>query len=363
MSNFDLNKRLPNELIIQSVDNHLYRSGICFENYGNTEEKRTFIHKPIVIFFAFLLFFIKINLNAIINKGITKLSFIFGDIENLYGIRIEFIFSVNLIAILCIGTQLIYYYNYRNGIKPTFLKVFQMMSGLVSPKSIGLTDRAEILKLIRRTDFLIKFAKINNRIIVPMIVFLWSILPYILYCSPLEIFIFGIPNSILLAFQGYSMVESIINHCIYFELLCYYLEIKTKSLNNSIHKKRNSMMFLRFAHSMDSLFREINEYNNTFWSKLLLLNWLNLGGAATLFLFISLFKSLLLLEKIVFTYFGVFYSSLFLLFIFKASAVNYEVNKSYKSLNSIIAYQSKQLLHKNKSIKLSIKSKIKVIFI
>jgi hypothetical protein len=43
-----------------------------------------------------------------------------------------------------------------NGIKPTFLKVFEMMSGLVSPNSIGLTNAGQIRKLITKTKVLFK---------------------------------------------------------------------------------------------------------------------------------------------------------------------------------------------------------------
>jgi len=46
-----------------------------------------------------------------------------------------------LVSLYVIILQLIYYYNYKNGIKTYGLRVFQMMSGLIAPKSIGIYDK------------------------------------------------------------------------------------------------------------------------------------------------------------------------------------------------------------------------------
>ena len=68
-------------------------------------------------------------------------------------------------------SQLIYYYNYKNDIKPTFLKVFQMMSGLVSPKSIGLTNEKQIYKLIKLSKRLFFICEFVVKIAVPLLCF------------------------------------------------------------------------------------------------------------------------------------------------------------------------------------------------
>ena len=70
--------------------------------------------------------------------------------------------AIILILILTLSSQLIYYYNHRNGIKPTFLRVFQMMSGLVTPKSIGLFEEKDIKKLIKTNGKLFKITMLNN---------------------------------------------------------------------------------------------------------------------------------------------------------------------------------------------------------
>ena len=81
-----------------------------------------------------------------------------------------------LAFVLAIILQLIYYYNYKNDIKPTFLKVFEMMSGLVSPKSIGLTNKEKIyrfIKISRISFFICKYLLIP---FIPIIVFIFSII-------------------------------------------------------------------------------------------------------------------------------------------------------------------------------------------
>ncbi|CAG2102872.1 unnamed protein product [Medioppia subpectinata] len=57
---------------------------------------------------------------------------------------------------------------YRNGIKPTFLGVFQMMSGLVSPKSVGLTNQSEVNRLLRRSKRS-QFLSFTSRYLMAMI--------------------------------------------------------------------------------------------------------------------------------------------------------------------------------------------------
>jgi len=50
-----------------------------------------------------------------------------------------------------------------NGIKPTFLRVFQMMSGLVDTRIGWSQDPIEILALIKRMRFSIKLVKYKNK--------------------------------------------------------------------------------------------------------------------------------------------------------------------------------------------------------
>ena len=62
-------------------------------------------------------------------------------------------FLIILTNITVISFQLVYYFNNRKGIKPTFLRVFSMISGRIPPESLGLQNVGDILFLIHRTKF------------------------------------------------------------------------------------------------------------------------------------------------------------------------------------------------------------------
>ena len=241
---------------IKSVESQLFRIGLCFENNNkNSYIKRIFLNKPIVVFLSLFFFLIKMIVNYCFNKEITKLSIVLGDLGNFYGISVEMTFSIILFTILCIGSQSIFFYNYRSGIKPTFLRVFEMMAGLVSPKSIGLTDKKIILDLLKKTNILFKLTKFNNDIVSNIFAMLILIIPYILNCSPIETIVFGIPNTIFLIIYVYHSYNIFIYLMIHFYILCYYLIIKIKSKNNLIMKANNNSKLLKLFNFLDTLYR------------------------------------------------------------------------------------------------------------
>ena len=137
----DVNKCLPPELTIESVDDILYRIGLCFTSVRDQPKRRHF-YNPYFIFTFLSLFLIReLFIISLKNDELLKA---FGSWDYMIGAKLMFGVVFILAAIIILSSQLIYYYNYRNGIKPTFLRVFQMMSGLVSPIILGLTNENEI---------------------------------------------------------------------------------------------------------------------------------------------------------------------------------------------------------------------------
>lgn len=61
------------------------------------------------------------------------------DFACFYALTYHFNVKVALNMSLDLTSQLINYYNYKNGIKPSYLKVLETMSGLISPKSMRMT--------------------------------------------------------------------------------------------------------------------------------------------------------------------------------------------------------------------------------
>ncbi len=66
-----------------------------------------------------------------------------------------------------------------------------MMSGLVSPKSIGLTNREEIYKLIKQSKLWFSLCRCNNQILGPILSLAISLLPFVLNFSALDTIIFA----------------------------------------------------------------------------------------------------------------------------------------------------------------------------
>ena len=62
-----------------------------------------------------------------------------------------------LLALYSLLSQLINYQNYRNGIKPTDLRVFQMISGFITPNDISINDPIFVIKLCKMSKTMFKW--------------------------------------------------------------------------------------------------------------------------------------------------------------------------------------------------------------
>ena len=214
---------LPNSLRIYSADNQLYRIGLCLKP-PKIYVKRHCFSKP--IFVAFILWYYLItNVILLVNNGKNELIvLIFGDFSHILGIGIQYKIAFIFTLIFTISIQLIYYYNYWKGIEPTFLSVFEMMSGLVTPNSIGLSDPQSVRRFINTSKTLFK---INDFICNKTVPFmgLYVLITFISYKPILTALLYGIPNSVMNSFVIFHMFNIVFNQMIYFYLLCCYLKL------------------------------------------------------------------------------------------------------------------------------------------
>ncbi len=121
---------------------------------------------------------------------------------------------------------------------------------MISPKSIGLTNKVEIYKLIKESKILFSFCEWNNKII-PLMVFTINLLLFILNYSLLDLMIFGIPHSILYALCVHYNCCIIFLPLVYFYLICGYIKIKIKEQNDSSQKRLLSEKSLTVRKSYD----------------------------------------------------------------------------------------------------------------
>jgi hypothetical protein len=341
MDSFDANKVLPQNFVIKGAENHLYKIGLNLK--PNAKEKRSNFYNPLLILSVNIAIVIKSIVSVLTPEENKKFLLIIGDFGHFFGIKTHYNIIIIFSTILALSSQLIYYYNYKNGIKQTYLKVFDMMSGLISPKSIGLTNKEEIYKLIKESKIMFYLCKWNTNRILPLIGFFLVFLPFIMNCSVLDTVIFGIPHSILYTLCVHYTVLAVLWPLVYFHLICRYIKIKLKEQNDFIakaiveRKVINYQKMLRPIRKLNAIYLELNEYNRDFWSLYLLSIWVFLGSIIIFLSYFCFFGELTIILKLFVGYGFGFATLTFLFIISTASSVNYETNKIYKPLNQVMA--------------------------
>ena len=328
---------LPQELSIGSIDDILYRIGLCLISVGS-QIKRKFFRKPWIVL-SIVSVFMSTKLITISLSETNDIIFrAMGDTGYLIGVRQHLGMVFIMISILSLTSQLIYYQNYRNGVEPTFLRVFQVMSGRIPPKTIGLTNGHQIRQLLRITRKMHYYLKLNNDVFLPLTCPLIIPCYYLFYANPFEAIVYGVPHGLLFAFWCHTVWNVIGFQFICFHTICLYLKIKLNNLNQNlidIKLKKKFINIRKTIQSLHSVYNEINQYNNSFWSKFLAAFWLTFGLMDVIILYITLFCPIALPILLAFIYSLVIFSAVFLFLIFTASSVNYTANKSYETINSL----------------------------
>ena len=119
--------------------------------------------------------------------------------------------------------------------------------------------------------------------------------------------------------------------------------MKINNINKIVieSKKRNNYLgILRTLRKYDSLYREIDEYNTTYWSKFLFIIWLYLGIFSIILLYVVIFRDIPLPIKIIFCYGLLFVFGIIHFLYIIAASLNSSVHRPYKLFNSIVAKPS-----------------------
>ena len=335
MEIFNPDLLLPQELTIESVDEHLYRIGLCLTpNRHNT--RRSLIFHPILIAIMSIIMTI-LRIATLFTDQRWQL-LLLGDVGQFFGMRIYFNLGTILLTLFLLSSQLIYYYNNKRDIRPTFLTLFHMMSGSVSPASIGLTDEEQVIKLISLSRKLFIIVKYQCKFIVPMLAAFFVISPYLLSTSPIEIVLYGIPATIIYfhielyfwTFFGYQYL--------YFYLVCKYLDMKLKNSNEKliqIIKSQKHYEIRKQIISFNAIYCEIKEYDSTYISKFLFQTWIVVGIMTIILIYVDVFISSEILIRISVHYVTMLFFGIFIFTIITAASINYDNRITYKLLNSL----------------------------
>jgi hypothetical protein len=324
MKDLDLDKPLPSVIAIKCAENHLYRIGLSLFSFGSQVRNR--YHNP---------FFI----SSILLIG--DFTYFVDDLNFLNS-------CIILWGLPAFSSQLLHYWKYYKNESPSYLKPFEMISGLVSPKSIGLINKEDINQLLKRSQLIFKFSRTL------IISFTFSGLSF----SALTL----IPNSTIYLilievfwvafFTEFIYFSANINfsQMTYFYIICLYLKLKLRNANNSIPKsfeknyKMNNYRIKNILKSLDSIISEINTYNNDLWSKYLMIFLVLIIVFIDLILFQSIYGKMNLFFKIILFNCAFLAFLIIIILINTASSVSFETKKSYKLLNKLfIAIQKNEI--------------------
>src|SRR5882724_7344531 len=238
MDSIDLSKVLPQELVISGADSHVYRIGLSLFK-PKYYVKRSLFYKPIVVFIYTLIFSIKLLFSIYVLKyNSPKIHLYLGDIAYFIKIGKEGNVTCLLVISYPMIFQFIHYYNYRNGIKPMDLRVFQMISGLISPKSIQINDKLLVYKLCKITKMSFKFME-YFKIIFSAWSFCFCIIIFSISIkiSYIEITAIIIPNIMLWSIMFLYAFPAFGYQIIYYLIITYYLILKLKAINTTFDNK------------------------------------------------------------------------------------------------------------------------------
>ena len=161
MEELDPKKLLPSDMVIEGVDDILYDIGLSLTSVRELQKKRKFIHNPLLL--------LTINTFMLVNK----LSCLFiddsndiilkllGEIGHNFEMKISLCTPSFLFTIIMLFSQWVYYNNNKHGIEPSFLKVFRMISGSVTPSSVGLNSESDVKELIKNFEIYSEITEIQ----------------------------------------------------------------------------------------------------------------------------------------------------------------------------------------------------------
>jgi hypothetical protein len=333
MNEFAVDKPSPSVIAIKCAENHLYNIGLSLFSFGS--QTRNIFHNPFFVSFIIYVQILK-SITAIIMKEDKHRFLLMGEFNYFLNDRYFLNSVIILWGSLALFSQLLHYWKYYKNESPSYLKPFEMICGLVSPKSIGLINREHINELIKKSKIIFKVSKFLT-FCTSFACFCNSGIPLIINSTP-SLYWIEFFWTLLYTIFGYHSVSINLSQMTYFFIICLYLKLKLRNANNSITKsfdrnfKMTNYKMENILKSLDSIISEINFHNNNFWSKYLMIILMLFIIVFDLLLFESLFGKMSLFFKIILFYCSIALFLVFIIFINTASSVSFEAKKSYKLL-------------------------------
>jgi hypothetical protein len=300
MKVYDPNEPLLPNLRINSAGSHLYCIGLSHFKVGFIKRRKLF--NPWLVFIISVLLWLKFNISMLIKSQDNEIFILLGDFLYFIGLRYQTGLIISLYYLFSIISQIIHYKHYTENKFPAFLKPFYMLSGIVTPKSIGLSQKSNILKLLKHAKYLFKFAE-YLLFSFPFVAFLFSFYPLAINSSIKQMIFLSFPWSVLFAYGSNCVAKIIIWQMIYFNIICYYLNLKIIFLNEiilniksrKIHANSNTNKILIKLHKIH---REILDSNNNYWSIFLFWTCLIFTEIFALIIFLTIFTKIIFIRNL-----------------------------------------------------------------
>jgi hypothetical protein len=352
---------LPQEIIIETAGDHFYKIGLSQYKIG--ESQRSSLHNPKLIAIVVSLLLIRCIISLITPKEYEQVFYWMGDFT--YYLKIRIHCNVGLISFF--SSTLIFlflhYLKYRKKIRPTYLKPFAMMSGLVPPRAIGLTNQEKIKKMMKNSKIYFSLCNYCMKSTIRLFTLVALLLPFVLYKNIPAIVMLGIPYGILFSLGCYYSFSIYLWQLVYFHTLCYYIKIKLRQIQIEVNLKLdmrkaiNDQNIMETIRHLNYVHKEITDFNSNYWYKYLFWNWVLSAFIFSTGLYLSFFGNHSYITRSVILYGTIFVASILIFIIIIASAVALESNKFSALLNSLMTRDKKR------NVKIAAKIKVKLVLI
>ena len=334
MSGHKLDQALPEQLAIKSIDDILFEIGLCHHSVRETPNRNP-LNRPTLILTVVSTEILMRTVSHFTDDNFILM--ITGEFAQYQSFKEVFNIGSIILSSMTLIMQFVYYLNYRRDIEPTFLRVFQMMSGTGPPNAVGLTDWKQVKQLLTIGKWMQPLRK-NNLIIVPIVSAVFVLTFYIAHFGWTTALTGALYPALFTSIWGYYCFNILTIQLLMFYILCEYFILKLDKCNERLMntKRINSRRIRNILRSFDDLYYEITEFNDTYWSKFLFVIWSTFGGFLVFMIHVILLVPVPYLIRIIAFYFTVIMIVLYFFIMTIASSVNHKANESYAIFNSFI---------------------------
>jgi hypothetical protein len=339
-SKFNPNRPLPQELTIPSANDKFFKIGLSHFNFGDS--KRSVINNPILIVIVNTIVITR-SLISLKMKGLSRdMSIYLGNVSHFIEVGVQFDVENLCISCMSVSSLILFYKMYRRGKIPKFMDFFHMLSGSVSPLSLGLTNEVEIRKLSRKAKIMFALNEMTSYILAPFSGFMLYSMVLAKSSSLNEFLLFGIPWSLNCGIWCTYGSNIIFLQILCFYLICEFSKQRLRAVNEHLLRMKlgkiavNERNVKLLLHSIDRVYGDIKTYNDEYMSQFLFINSVNFLVIFNMFLYNGIFGNLSPgLQSVL----GIYSLNSFLAFSFPihtASVVHTEANRAYPLICSII---------------------------